>query len=59
MLKEFNNRWMDSRKRIEEQLTHEMLKCKAIAENMDRMADMLKKREVIITAKELEVCRSI
>lgn len=55
LLKEFNKKWLNDRKRIEEELTHEMSKCKEIAENMDRMADMLKEREAIVTAKELEV----
>lgn len=57
-LKEFNNKLLDDRKCIEVELTNEMLKCKGIAENMDRMADMLKEREAIVIAKELEVCRS-
>jgi len=56
MLKEFNKKWSDDRKCIEQELTHEMSKCKALAENMDQMADMLKEREAIVTARELEVC---
>lgn len=40
----------------EDQLLHEMSKCKILAENLDEMADRLKERDAIITAKELEVC---
>ncbi|VVC34125.1 Hypothetical protein CINCED_3A005839 [Cinara cedri] len=55
LLKEFNKKWLDDRKRIEEDLTNEISKCKALAENVDKMADMLKERETIVTAKELEL----
>lgn len=40
----------------EDQLVHEMSKCKTLAENLDEMADRLKERDAIITAKEREVC---
>jgi len=59
LLKEFNNKWLDDRKRIEEELIHEMSKCKVLSENMDKMADMLKAKEAIVTAKELEVHHSV
>jgi len=55
LLKELNNKWIQDRKYIEEELIHEMSKCKELAENMDKMADMLKEREATVTAKELEV----
>lgn len=56
LLKEFNIKWSDDRKRIEEELIHKMSKCKVLAENVDKMADMLKEKEAVVTAKELEVC---
>lgn len=59
LLKEFKNKWANERKCIEEELIHEMTKCKVLAENMDKMADMLKEREAIITARELEVHHSV
>jgi len=55
LLKEFKKKWTDERKCIEEELIHEMSKCKVLAENMDKMADMLKEREAIVTARELEL----
>lgn len=55
MLKELNKKWLDDRKRIEEELTHEVSKCRALTENMDKITDMLVEREAIVTAKELEV----
>lgn len=59
LLKEFNIKWSNDRKRTEEELTHAMSKCKALVENMDEMADMLKEKEATLTAKELEVCYSV
>lgn len=55
LLKEFNKKWFEDRKRIEDELRHNISKCKTFADNMDEMADRLKERETIITAKELEV----
>jgi hypothetical protein len=55
MLKELNKKWLDDRKRIEEELNLEISKCRALTENMDKITDMLVERESIITAKELEV----
>lgn len=59
LLKEFNFKWSNDRKLIEEELIHKMSKCKALAENVDEMADMLKEKEAIVTAKELEVWYSV
>lgn len=56
LLQEFNIKWSNDRKCLEEELIHKMSKCKALAENVDEMADMLKEKEAIVTAKELEVC---
>lgn len=55
LLKEFNNKWLHDKKHIEDELTREVSKCKTLAENMDKMADMLNEREAIVKAKELEV----
>ncbi|XP_025415989.1 shootin-1-like isoform X2 [Sipha flava] len=55
MLKELNKKWLDDRKRIEEELNLEISKCRALTENMDKITDMLVERESIITAKELEL----
>jgi len=55
LLKEFNNKWSNDRKRIEDELTYAMSKCKALAEDLDKMSDTLKERDAIVTAKELEV----
>ncbi|KAE9523683.1 hypothetical protein AGLY_015901 [Aphis glycines] len=55
LLKEFNNKWSIDRKRIEDELTYAMSKCKALAEDLDKMSDTLKERDAIVTAKELEV----
>lgn len=55
LLKEFNKKWFEDRTRIEEELKHNISKCKTLADNMDKMADNLKERETVITAKELEV----
>jgi len=53
--KEFDNKQVYG-KFIEKEDTCDMSKCKKLAEAMDRMADELKEREAIVTAKELEVC---
>ncbi|XP_026818802.1 RING finger protein PFF0165c-like isoform X1 [Rhopalosiphum maidis] len=55
LLKEFNNKWSNDRKRIEDELTYAMSKCKALANDLDKMSDMLKERDAIVTAKELEL----
>lgn len=55
LLKKFNEKWLQDRKHIEEDLTHEISKCKALAENVEEMADILKEREAIVAVKELEV----
>jgi len=55
LLKEFNNKWSNDRKRIEDELTYAMSKCKALAKDLDIMSDTLKERDAIVTAKELEV----
>ncbi|KAL4104173.1 hypothetical protein QTP88_019484 [Uroleucon formosanum] len=54
LLKDFNNKWSNDRKHTEEKLTHAMSKCKELAEDLDKRSDMLKERDAIITAKELE-----
>lgn len=59
LFKEFNNKWSEDRKRIEEELTCTVSKCKALTENVDKMADMVVEKDAIVTAKELEVCRSL
>lgn len=55
MFEEFNNKWLADRKRIEEDLSYEVSRCKLMTERVDKFADMLKEREAIIMAKELEV----
>jgi len=55
LLKEFNDKWLDDRKLTEEELTHAMSKCKDLAKDLNKMSDMLKERDAIVTAKELEV----
>lgn len=55
LLKEFNNKWSNDRKRIEDELTYAMSKCKALAKDLDIMSDTLKERDAIVTAKELEL----
>ncbi|CAI6353326.1 unnamed protein product [Macrosiphum euphorbiae] len=55
LLKEFNNKWSNDRKRIEEELAYAMSKCKALAKDLDKMSDKLKERDAIVTAKELEL----
>lgn len=55
LLKEFNDKWSNDRKHIEEELTYAMSKCKALAKELDEMSDKLKERDAIVTAKELEV----
>lgn len=55
LLKKFNEKWLQDKKHIEEDLIHEISKCRALAENVEKMADMLKEREAIVTVKELEV----
>lgn len=59
LLKEFNKKWSDDRKIIEKELAHEISKCKALTKSMDEIVDMLKDKESIIAAKELEVCLCI
>ncbi|XP_060860293.1 uncharacterized protein LOC132937486 [Metopolophium dirhodum] len=54
LLKDFNDKWSDDRKRIEEKLIHAMSKCKESAEDLEKRSDMLKERDAIVTAKELE-----
>jgi len=55
LLKDFNDKWSDDRKHTEEKLTHAMSKCKELAKDLDKKSDMLKERDAIVTAKELEV----
>lgn len=55
LLKEFNNKWSNDRKHIEEELTYAMSKCKTLAKDLDKMSDMLQERDAIVTAKELQV----
>lgn len=55
LLKEFNNKWSNDRKHIEEELTYAMSKCKTLAKDLDKMSDMLKERDAIVTTKELEL----
>lgn len=59
LLKEFNKKWSDDRKIIEKELAYEISKCKALTKSMDEIVDMLKDKESIIAAKELEVCLCI
>ncbi|VVC45105.1 Hypothetical protein CINCED_3A014279 [Cinara cedri] len=54
LFKEFNKNLLDDRNRIQEHLSNEILECKALAENVDKMVNKLKERGAIITAKELE-----
>jgi len=55
LLKDLNDKWSDDRKHTEEKLTCTMSKCKELAKDLDKMSDMLKERDAIVTAKELEV----
>lgn len=55
LLKEFDNKCLNDRKHIEEELTYAMSKCTKLAKDLDKMSDMLKERDAIVTAKELEV----
>jgi len=55
LLKDFNNKLSDDRKHSEEKLTDAMSKCKELAKNLEKKSDMLKERDAIVTAKELEV----
>ncbi|XP_022177803.1 putative leucine-rich repeat-containing protein DDB_G0290503 isoform X2 [Myzus persicae] len=55
LLKEFNEKWLNDRKHIEDELTYAMSKCKALAKDLDEMSDKLKERDAIVTAKELEL----
>ncbi|XP_003247754.1 uncharacterized protein LOC100571528 isoform X1 [Acyrthosiphon pisum] len=54
LLKDFNDKWSDTRKHTEEKLTHAMSKCKELAEDLEKRSDMLKEKDAIVTAKELE-----
>ncbi|XP_015375394.1 PREDICTED: putative leucine-rich repeat-containing protein DDB_G0290503 [Diuraphis noxia] len=54
LLKDFNDKWSDNRKQSEEKLTNAMLKCKELAKDLEKKSDMLKERDTIVTAKELE-----
>ncbi|XP_050428042.1 uncharacterized protein LOC126838013 [Adelges cooleyi] len=54
LLQEIKNKWLTDKKSIEDELTFQVTKCKEYAENMDKLADMLKEREANITSKELE-----
>jgi len=56
LLKEFDKTWSVDRKRMEKELAQEISKCKAIIENMDKINNELKERELLIKARELEVC---
>jgi len=55
LLKELNNKWSNDRKHIEDELTDAMSKCKALAKDLDKMFDILKEKDAIVTAKELKV----
>ncbi|XP_060848425.1 uncharacterized protein LOC132927855 [Rhopalosiphum padi] len=55
LLKDLNDKWSDDRKHTEEKLTCTMSKCKELAKDLDKMSDMLKERDAIVTAKELEL----
>lgn len=55
MLKELNEKWLDDRIRLEEDLSYEISKCKALSDNLDKMADMVKEKESLVIAKEKEV----
>lgn len=59
LFNDFTNEWVDERKRINEELAYEMLKCKELSENTNIIADLLKDKEDQITAKELEVCNLV
>lgn len=59
LLKQFNIKWLEDRKHIEEELTRAVSTCKALTENVDVMADMVVEKDAIVTAKELEVCPSV
>eukprot|EP00102_Acyrthosiphon_pisum_P008449 XP_003245099.1 PREDICTED: probable E3 ubiquitin-protein ligase bre1 [Acyrthosiphon pisum] len=55
LLKDFNDKWSDDKKHTEEKLTHDMSKCKESAEDLEKRSDILKERDAIVTAKELEL----
>ncbi|XP_025415880.1 kinetochore protein SLK19-like isoform X2 [Sipha flava] len=54
LFKQFNNKWLEERKHIEEELTQAVSTCKALTENVDVLADMVVEKDAIVTAKELE-----
>ncbi|XP_022181318.1 uncharacterized protein PFB0765w-like isoform X3 [Myzus persicae] len=55
LLRDLKNKWSDDRKHTEEKLTHAMSKCKELAKDLDKKSNLLKERDSIVTAKELEV----
>ncbi|CAI6353611.1 unnamed protein product [Macrosiphum euphorbiae] len=55
LTKDFNDKWSDDRKHTEEKITHDMSKCKELAEDLEKRSDMLKERDAIVTAKEQEL----
>jgi len=55
LLKDLNDKLSDDRKHTNQKLTHDMSKCKELAEDLEKRSDMLKERDAIVTAKELEV----
>jgi hypothetical protein len=59
LFKQFNNKWLEERKHIEEELTQAVSTCKALTENVDVLADMVVEKDAIVTAKELEVRHSV
>lgn len=56
ILKELNTKWINRKNQIDEELTHEIMKCKNLSKHLDNIADMLKEKQTIVTVKELEVC---
>ncbi|KAL5237486.1 hypothetical protein ACI65C_004896 [Semiaphis heraclei] len=55
LLKDFNDKWSDNRKQSEEELTNAMSKCKELAKDLEKKSDILKEKDAIFTAKELEL----
>lgn len=45
LLKEFNKKWSDERKIIEDELVHEIARCKAMTESMLTTVDELNVRK--------------
>lgn len=53
LLKEFNKKWSEERKIIENELTYEISRCKAVTDSMNKIVDELNLQKSM--SKE-EVC---